>query len=348
MSSNEVMIAMSGGVDSSICAYLLLKSGYKCSGVFMITNDGYQEHQIAAKRIAERLKIKLHILDFREEFEKILEYFCDEYSKGRTPNPCVPCNRQIKFGKLWDFARRNGAAYLSTGHYARVLNANGVPELYEGKYHAKEQSYFLAMVRRQMLSHIILPMGEYSKEQTRQKAEKLGFNFARDCESQEICFLPKDWVSVLERRCPEVVREGEIIDTQGEVIGTHKGVHQYTIGQRRGLGVAMGKPCYVTKIDAMRNIVTLGPKEEVMKRSFSVKRVNWLIDAPTSAFRGKVKIRYNSYCDIGTIYPGGEITEVGFDEPVSAITPGQLAVFYLQEESGNKVAGGGWIEKVLG
>jgi tRNA-specific 2-thiouridylase len=204
----------------------------------------------------------------------------------------------------------------------------------------------LAMIRKEMLPNIILPMGDYSKDQTREMATKFGLHTAQSTESQEICFIPDDdYVAVLEQRCPELVRRGNIIDSSGKVLGEHNGVHRFTIGQRRGLRVAMGKPYYVTKIDAESNTVTLGPKEEVMQNKLRATRLNWLIDEPTSPFRAKVKIRYNSKGAFATVIPQDNHVIVEFDEPVSAITPGQLAAFYVQEEKNNRLIGGGWIDR---
>ncbi|MFC1738149.1 tRNA 2-thiouridine(34) synthase MnmA [Planctomycetota bacterium] len=345
---SKVIIAMSGGVDSSVAAALLLEAGFDCAGVYMITSQESAESKKNAVQVAEKLGLTLYVQDFCAEFESVFDYFCTEYSKGRTPNPCVFCNRYIKFGKLRDFARQKGADYLATGHYARIIKNKEHNSLYKGLSEDKEQSYFLAMVRKEILSYIILPVGEYSKQDTRRMAEEFGLDCVNKQESQEICFLPKNWVSVLEQRHPELVHSGNIVDSKGKVLGSHKGVHQFTIGQRRGLGVAKGRPFYVTKIDAEENTVTLGPKPEVMHRSFLAKDLNWLADEPADSFRAKVKIRYNSKGSSATVYP--EQTEgvrVKFDEPVLAVTAGQLAAFYVRDEIGERVIGSGWIEKVI-
>ncbi|MHC5075341.1 MAG: tRNA 2-thiouridine(34) synthase MnmA, partial [Planctomycetota bacterium] len=292
--NGKVLVAMSGGVDSSTTAALLLEKGYQCSGVFMITNDSFEDAHLHAENVAQKLNIKLNVLDLREDFVQILDYFCNEYSQGRTPNPCVVCNRLIKFGKLWDFASRQGADFLATGHYARILKNTDEFSLYKGIDNLKEQSYFLAMVKKQVLKHILLPMGEYTKEKTRQLSEQFQLGCEKRQESQEICFLPKNWSNELEERHPELVRNGNIVDSSGTVLGQHQGIHRFTIGQRRGLGVAMGQPHYVTKIDAANNTVTLGPKEQVMHHRLMANQINWLIDKPESSFRGIVKIRYNS------------------------------------------------------
>ena len=345
---NKVFVAISGGVDSSIAAALLLGDGFDCTGVFMITSDQTRHAQAGAEEVAAKLGIKLHVLDLRSDFEKILDYFCREYKRGRTPNPCVVCNRQVKFGKLWDFARDNGADLFATGHYAQVLKQNNDAGLYEGLDAAKDQSYALSMIDKMVLPYIILPMGEYSKQQTRKMAVELGLGTAEKAESQEICFVPDDdYIGVLEQRCPELARKGNIVDGSGKLLGEHDGVHRFTIGQRRGLKVAMGKPYYVVKIDAESNTVTLGPKEEVMHKRLRATGVNWLVSELQSAFRAKVRIRYNDEGAAATVLPKGNSAVVEFDRAVSAITPGQLAAFYLREGRHNRVTGGGWIDEVL-
>jgi tRNA-specific 2-thiouridylase len=342
----KVFVALSGGVDSSTSTSLLQRDGFDCEGVFMITNENARHAQAEAEMVAGELGIKLHVLDLRKDFEQILEYFYTEYRKGRTPNPCVFCNRLIKFGKLWEYARNHGARFLATGHYARILNRNNNVGLYEAANPSKDQSYVLAMIRKEMLPNIVLPMGDYSKDQTRQMAAKFGLRTAQSTESQEICFIPNDdYVAVLEQRCPELVRGGSIVDSSGRILGEHNGVHRFTIGQRRGLRVAMGKPYYVTKIDSESNTVTLGPKEEVMQNKLRAINTNWLIDEPVFPFRAKVKVRYNSKGAFATVIPRDNHVIVEFDEPVSAITPGQLAAFYIQEEKNNRLIGGGWIDK---
>ena len=343
----KVFVALSGGVDSSTAAALLNQNGFNCAGVFMITCDESHHAQADAEQMCEKLGIKLYVLDLRRDFERILDYFCSEYRKARTPNPCVLCNRYIKFGKLWDFARSKGAGLLATGHYARILKHNNNIGLYENLNAVKDQSYVLSMINKEILPYLILPMGNYSKDQTRQMAAKFGLGTEHKVESQEICFVPDDdYVALLEQRCPELVRKGNIVDTSGKVLGKHNGVHRFTIGQRRGLRVAMGKPYYVVKIDAKSNTVTLGPKEEVMHSKLWATGANWLIDEPALSFQAKVKIRYNDRGAPARVSLQGSSVAVEFDEPNSAITPGQLAAFYVQEGKNSRLIGGGWIDKV--
>ena len=343
----KIVVAMSGGVDSSAAAALLLEQGYECAGAFMITSDRSDKGQKDAEAVAAKLGIELHVLDVRAEFEHILDDFCDEYARGRTPNPCVVCNRRIKFGHLWDFARQVDAGFLATGHYARIMMHKGSAGLYQGIDAAKDQSYALSMVDRGVLDHVVLPMGDHTKAQARRIARRLGLGLEDKDESQEICFIPDDdYVGVLERRRPGLGGEGPIVDSSGKILGTHNGVHRYTIGQRRGLRVAMGVPYYVTRLEPARNTVVLGPKDEIMHRRLSATQVNWLVDKPLSPFRATVKIRYNDGGHAATVTPDADAAQVGFDEPNMAITPGQLAVFYINDAGAQRVAGAGWIDTV--
>lgn len=342
----KVVVALSGGLDSSVATALLLEAGYDCQGAFMITSEQSRHVQAEAEQVAQRLGIDLAVLDLREQFEDILDYFFREYRKGRTPNPCVVCNRAVKFGKLWDFAKQAGAQFLATGHYARILPCDGRPGLFQAAHLPKDQSYVLSMIDRSVLDHVLLPLGDYSKDQARHIAAKLGLGTETKAESQEICFIPNDdYVAVLEQQHPEIVRQGLIVDAAGNTLGTHEGIHRYTIGQRRGLRVAMGKPYYVTGLDAVRNTVVLGPKAEVMHRRLQATDINWLIDKPDTAFTATVKIRYNDRGKPATVFPQDGSVRVEFDEPNMAITPGQLAVFYIERDSMRRVAGAGWIEK---
>jgi tRNA-specific 2-thiouridylase len=273
----------------------------------MITNDRFEGARADAEEVAKRLGIELHVLDLHNDFEHILDYLCDEYRRGRTPNPCVFCNRHIKFGKLWEFAREKDADLLATGHYARIVKDNGSVGLYRAVDADKDQSYVLSMVNKEILGDIVLPMGNRSKKEVRELAAEFGLGTEHRAESQEICFIPdNDYAAAIEQRCPELVRHGKIVDSSGRILGEHNGVHRFTIGQRRGLGVAMGKPYYVVRIDAESNTVTLGPREEVMHRKLLAVGVNWLIDEPRSAFRATVKIRYNDSGGAGLVVPQGE------------------------------------------
>jgi tRNA-specific 2-thiouridylase len=346
-SRSKVLVALSGGVDSSVAAALLLEAGYDCLGVFMVTNEHSRHAQTDAEQVAHSLGMKLTVLDVRTAFEGIQRYFCDEYRRGRTPNPCVVCNRVIKFGRLRDFATERGAEFLATGHYATVALPGGRPGLYAGVDAAKDQSYALAMVDRDVLPHVLLPLGKQSKAQSRTIARRLHLGTETKDDSQEICFIPdNDYIRVLETREPALVREGRIVDSSGRILGTHQGVHRFTIGQRRGLRVAMGRPFYVTHLDAATNTVVLGPSEEVLHHGLTATDVNWLIDRPSAPFEAIVKIRYNDRGKAATVIPAQDCVQIRFHEPNKAITPGQLAVFYVPDDGTNRVAGAGWIDKV--
>ncbi len=343
----EVVVALSGGLDSSVTAALLLESGYDCQAVFMITSETNGHAQAGAEEVARRLGIDLTVLDLRREFGQILDYFFGEYVSARTPNPCVLCNRRIKFGKLWDFAQAAGAPFLATGHYARIITRDGHPGLYQAADIAKDQSYVLSMVNREVLGHVLLPMGERTKDHARRMARELRLGTETKAESQEICFIPDDdYVALLEQHHPELVREGPIVDSSGKVLGTHQGIHRFTIGQRRGLRVAMGIPYYVTGLDAPANTVVLGPKDEVMHRRLRARKINWLMDEPQSSFRATVKIRYNDRGKPATVFREDDAVRIEFDQPNMAITPGQLAVFYIEQDGMQQVAGAGWIDTV--
>ena len=343
--ADKIYIAMSGGVDSSVAAAILKKQGYDCRGVFMITNDHADNDISDAKAVAQKLGINIDIVDFRLEFNDVLEYFCSEYKQGKTPNPCVYCNRNIKFGKLWQYAKSNGASFIATGHYIRSIPDSQSVRIYTAANLAKDQSYVLSMVPRDVIDHILLPVGNFSKDQIRQMASDLGLGIESKPDSQEICFIPdNNYVARLEQMCPEIRQEGSVVDSQGKVLGKHNGIHNYTIGQRRGLGIALGDPAYVVSLDARSNTVTLGSKAELMSKYLVAREVNWLIEKPLKSFRAKVKIRYNHSGSWAVVTPDGERAYVEFNESVSAVTPGQTAVFYIEDELGLRLAGGGWID----
>lgn len=343
----NVLIAMSGGVDSSVTAALLKQDGYDCQGAFMITHDDADQAKADAMAVAEKVGIKLHILDWRERFEAVLEYFTSQYKQGRTPNPCVFCNRNIKFQGLFEFAQSLGLDHVATGHYCRVIEIDGQHYLYKSTNLAKDQSYALAMVRRDIFKHLLLPVGNQSKDDIRKNAAKLGLGVEDKPDSQEICFIPDDnYAGKLESRCPDIARPGNVVDSDGNILGQHNGIHKYTIGQRRGLGIAMGKPAYVVSLDAKLNQVTLGDKDQLMHKTLTATDVNWLVDRPTEAFSANVKIRYNHKGSPATVTPlENNKVSVTFETAASAITPGQTAVFYQEDQYGERLIGGAWIDQ---
>ncbi len=349
----KVLVAMSGGVDSAVAAALLQEEGYDVTGVFLCLRgaaDGRTPSRACcsptdaadAQRVAEMLGIHLLTLPVSDAFESIIEDFVTEYAHGRTPNPCIHCNTKIKFGRLFDVADALGAKYVATGHHAQIANGGGRPGIVRARGRKKDQSYALFGIPRDCLSHILLPIGELEgKEQVRRIARRTGLFVYDKPDSQETCFVPDgDYVSLLRNRAPEALRTGKIITSAGQILGTHEGYARFTIGQRRGLGVAAGKPIYVTRIDPATATVTAGPCEELMSDHLAASKANWHRDMPKE-FKAVVQIRYNHSGARGTVRITAATTfEVEFDDPVSAITPGQAAVVYDED----RLLGGGWIE----
>ncbi|MGB8225804.1 MAG: tRNA 2-thiouridine(34) synthase MnmA [Sedimentisphaerales bacterium] len=344
--SPKVFVAVSGGVDSAVAAATLKQAGCDCTAVYMKLYDQPAHKNADAEKIAKHLDIPFEVLDLTGEFKNVIDYFCGEYKQARTPNPCVFCNRFIKFGKLLEYAKAKGADFIATGHYARVIKDSESFALYAAANMAKDQSYALAMINREVLKNVLFPVGCLDKSQTRKTAENLGLEVSGKPDSQEICFIPdNDYAAKLESLCPEVIHEGNIIDSGGKILGTHNGIHRFTIGQRRGLKVAMGVPYYVTKLDAGKNTVTLGPDQELLHKNLTAVGANWLINEPSEAFAALIKIRYNHKPVSGYVEPGRDTVKISFDQPLRAITPGQAVVFYLKNENGLKVAGGAWIKE---
>ena len=347
---------MSGGVDSSLAACLLKERAFDVIGATMrIWKEGEGAKSLYgccgaadvedARHVAQQIGIPFYVLNLAEEFERdVIQYFCEEYARGKTPNPCILCNEKVKFGSLLRKARELGADYLSTGHYARV-EWDGATKRYilkKGIDRRKDQSYVLFSLSQDQLSRSLFPLGEYRKEEVRQKALQLGLRVHNKPESQEVCFIhDTSYHPFLQERLKEAIEPGPIIDRKGSVLGRHKGIPFYTIGQRRGLGLAGGKPLYVIGIDRGKNTVMVGEENEVYSDTFFVESVNWISSERMSAsIPAWVKIRYN--------HPGGEAilfpeadgrVKVQFRSPHKAITPGQAAVFY----DGETVLGGGWI-----
>ncbi|MCH9023460.1 MAG: tRNA 2-thiouridine(34) synthase MnmA [Planctomycetes bacterium] len=356
----KILVAMSGGVDSSVTAALLQEQGYDCLGVFMCLGSAESDHTGQhgccspadardAKEVAHQLGIEFEVLNFQKDMDQIVDYFVHEYSRGRTPNPCIQCNNRLKFGKLMDYADIVGAQFVATGHYARIEQTNGHRHLHRAADNSKDQSYVLFGMDRDTLQRAMFPLGRFPKDQVRDMAQRYGLSQVQaKPDSQDICFVPDhNYSRLLERRRPELVRTGDVVDKEGHVLGQHNGIHNFTTGQRRGLGVALGKPAYVVEINAAQNQVVLGNREDLLSRRMVVKNVNWLIDpTPTEPFSATVQIRYNHRGAPGKVSPPDDSTSnrdqvlVDFDQPVSAITPGQAAVFYDKDE---RVIGGGWI-----
>ncbi len=355
----RVVVAMSGGVDSSVAACLLQEKGYEVIGATMRVwkaevGDSLNRCCGAAdvedaRRVAQQLGISFYVVNLEEDFEReVITYFCDEYQKGRTPNPCILCNEQIKFGSLLKKSLELNADVIATGHYARLEfdEHTGRSVLKKGMDGRKDQSYVLFSLSQDQFHHTLFPLGTCRKEEVRLKALQSGFRVHDKPESQEVCFIREpSYHSFLSERLKGFIEPGPIIDGKGTILGTHRGIPFYTIGQRRGLGLAKGKPLYVIGIDRERNVVIVGEEEEVYRDRFVVDAVNWILPPGEGpSLRAQVKIRYNHPGAEALIFPRGEMeAEVKFNNPQKAITPGQAAVFY----DGEVVLGGGWIREVM-
>ncbi len=350
-SRGKAFVAMSGGVDSSVTARLLQEQDWSVQGLTMDLGLGESEGDEVspavekARAVAQRLDIDHTVVDLKEEFRsRVVDYFCREYACGRTPNPCVMCNEHVKFGLLFDKARDMGADVFATGHYARMEKKGDLALLYRGADPGKDQSYMLYRVPPRKLARVRFPVGSYTKEEVKEMAARWELP-TLSSESQEICFVPDDYVSFLEERIPEAIEPGPIYDVSGKRLGTHQGLVRFTIGQRRGLGVAGRQRLYVVDIDTQENALVVGPNEETFVGDFLVADCRFLpCEELTTEEQVQIQIRYNGPAHPGTISPrrDGEV-RVSFAEPQRAIAPGQAAVFYR----GDLVMGGGTIQKVL-
>jgi len=294
--------------------------------------------------VADMLGIPFYALNFETEFGRIVDYFVDEYIAGRTPNPCIVCNTWLKFGKLFEYADSVGAQHVATGHYARILpgGEGEGPALLRGRDSAKDQSYVLFGVDRRLLGRLCLPVGEYRKDEIRRMAAELGLRVADKPDSQEICFVPdQDHARFVRQSRPGVDTSGEIVTTDGVVVGRHAGLEQFTVGQRKGLRVAFGQRRYVVRLEPETRRVVVGTLDDLARRELVAAGANWLVDPPQKPFACHVKIRYRSPALAATVEPLAENGfRVVFDVPCRAIAPGQAAVCY----DGDRVLGGGWIE----
>jgi tRNA-uridine 2-sulfurtransferase len=340
----KIAVAMSGGVDSSVTAALLRTEGHEVIGITMRLWDGPTTAVDDAARVAGHLGIPHHVASFENCFEeRIMRYFAGEYQSGRTPNPCARCNQLIKFGALLDMANQLGADCLATGHYARIhTGADGTPHLIKAVNMAKDQSYFLFSLKLEQLKKIIFPLGVADdKSQVRRIAAEMGIAVAAKDDSQDICFIPDgDYISFLERQGISP-RHGDFQLADGTVVGHHKGIHRYTVGQRRGMGIAWSEPLYVVRIEAASGNVIVGPEPQLYRESFTVSDCNWIQPQGQIVDGVKCKIRYRHMpvsCVVTNLSEGR--AEVSFLGPVKGVTPGQAAVFYREEE----LLGGGWIE----
>jgi tRNA-specific 2-thiouridylase len=349
----KVVVALSGGVDSSVSAALLVEQGYEVVGATMRlwSAPGCEEENRCctpqtrelAAQLAEQLGIPFHILDAQQAFRQaVVQRFLDGYSRGDTPNPCVYCNRYLKWDYLWQFAQSIGAEAIATGHYARLRRGtDGTYELWKGVDATKDQTYFLSLLTQQHLAHTLFPLGEYTKVEVRQIAHARQLPAADQPESQDLCFLGKrDYRDFLRENAPQAVQPGEIVDQQGKVLGKHNGLAFYTIGQRKGMP-ASAHALYVYQKDLEHNRLVVGTEAELGADRMQVREINWIAgNPPADYFEAEVKIRFKAVPALAQIevQPEGSAM-VHFAKPLRDITPGQLAVFY----QGEKVLGGGWI-----
>ncbi len=356
MKNKTVVLGMSGGVDSSVSAYLLKEQGYNVIGVTMqiwqnddvcnIQDDGVCCGLSAVEdaiKVAESLDIPFYVMNFREEFKKnVIDYFVDEYTKGSTPNPCIACNRFVKWESFLRKSLALGADYIATGHYAKIVELeNGRFALHKSVTAKKDQTYALYNLTQEHLKHTLMPAGDYTKEEIRAIAEKIGLDVANKPDSQEICFIPDgDVGKFIEKSCDKLDKRGNFVDKDGNVLGKHRGIYNYTIGQRKGLGIAFGKPMYVININAETCDITLGDNEDLFTNSLKASDVNFVAyESFEDNKLYQVKIRYSHKPADAYVKVVDNTMEIEFIEPQRAITKGQAVVVY----DGDLIVGGGTI-----
>ena len=364
----KILVAMSGGVDSSVAAAMLVEQGHDVVGCFMRLgtpgedleadrSDAGEQLRIAhrgccsigdaadARRVAARLGIPFYVCNFKREFGRIIDYFVGDYNDGRTPNPCIRCNDWLKFGRLHEYAQQIDATHLASGHYARVEHGPSGSRLLRGIDHDKDQSYVLFGAPADRISQMLLPIGGLTKAEVREKARQFGLMTAEKPESQEICFVPDDdYAGLIERRSPGSIVQGEILDEEGKIIGEHPGHQHFTVGQRRGIGIATGIPLYVLSKDPSSNSITIGKSDRLDVASCTCGEINWLESEPRreDALECEVQFRAHATPVRARVHMEGRRLHVVFLEPQKAVAPGQALVCY----EGDVVLGGGWIESV--
>jgi tRNA-specific 2-thiouridylase len=348
----KVLVAMSGGVDSTVSAWLLKERGYDVIGIhFIMHNDKwgtFKENETTVKRLAERLKIPILSVDVSKIFtEKVVDYFYQSYLQGKTPNPCIFCNRSVKFQVLLDKAYELDATKIATGHYAQNIydESRRCWLLKKGVDEKKDQSYFLYTLNQELLSRIVFPLGSLKKTETEEIAQRLKIKSLTRPESQDICFIPdNDYVRFIKESYHYLPKSGPIVNTQGKILGQHRGIIYYTVGQRKRIGIPARKPLYVVGIDTSKNEIIVGFLEDVYQKRFLASRLNFIsFEKLKKPLKVQAKIRSTHLPSSAQIIPHNDTVEVIFDEPQWAITPGQAVVFY----EGDIVIGGGIIDEVI-